>query len=535
MNNGDNFVASKKRKLVDDATSNKKPRIVRNNSNDFRWDTDQQQNSLYYIPKPKSCTSPLEKSLRSNNAHILSTSQKFSANERLKSIRNNLRLQKPPNFQHNNNNKEKSVSPKKPTCPDQHHLQNAIAKPSSLDERIKSIRESNSRSRINNTNNMYGYFTSAQNSNAISPPKNPVNAADNNSPQNVVDNDTFMDWSYIEEKKVLSKINEIRNEDIITRITPSTLFQENVAKELMDIPINTTILKDIYVIVDTNIFVSQLDVIIRLLEIKVNDVTSPIVLIPWIVIQELDFLKDSRTNGKLKKQSQKAVHFINEKLSTKHPRVKGQSVRDAAQQNFSSKNADDAILHCCLQVAEKHNRAMLLSNDINLRNKAIIHGVDAYSHTEIITALDPYKGVDNSENVKVKEIELCFKNLFSYIIFMQLKESYGTALSHMDSELKNPPWTLMKCLNLFQRFWQPIFSMFLQKQFLPKVEQYIGYLNKCGGLDNIKPMDLKGYVDYGLGICVYLKNGFHMYEDSIAECVNGVENICKNLSTEFII
>lgn len=41
--------------------------------------------------------------------------------------------------------------------------------------------------------------------------------------------------------------------------------------------------------------------------------------------------------------------------------------------------ADDEILNCCLQTQEKTKKMILLSNDKNLRNKAFVNRIEAYS------------------------------------------------------------------------------------------------------------------------------------------------------------
>ncbi|KAK4876931.1 hypothetical protein RN001_009437 [Aquatica leii] len=523
--NSNNYNINRKRRLEESPTAKKRLRINHDNSNEYSYEDKRpptKQNSLYYEPVSNTRISPNAKSYRSFNTQP--PSKTFSANERLNTIRKNLQLSV-MNSVNNSNKRSPNVTSPVPSNKHFHHTATVTAKPSSLKERLNTIRGSLSSA----YQVPYSYFTGSQSSTTNVTPEPVFESPTKVNTSN--DSDLSMDWSYIEEKKILTKINEMRNEDIITRVTPSSKFQECIAKELEPILHNDTILKDIYVVVDTNIFISHLDVIGKVLGIKVNGVAAPIILIPWIVIQELDFLKESRTDSKLKRKSQSAIHFINDKLSKKHPQVKGQSVRDAAKQNFSSKNADDSILHCCLQIIGKQNRAMLLSNDINLRNKAIIHNVDAYSHTEIIDTLDPYRGLSNNADIcRGKDIELCFRNLFSFIIFTQLRESYGATLSTVHPDVKNPPWTLIKCLNLFQKFWQPIFSMFLQKQFIHKVGQCADLINKFGNLDALQPLDLRAFIEYGFGICIYLKNALPANEDSIVECMSSVENIAESLS-----
>jgi predicted ribonuclease YlaK len=42
-------------------------------------------------------------------------------------------------------------------------------------------------------------------------------------------------------------------------------------------------------------------------------------------------------------------------------------------------SGDDEILNCCLQIQQTTNKLILLSNDKNLRNKAFVNKIEAYS------------------------------------------------------------------------------------------------------------------------------------------------------------
>lgn len=75
-----------------------------------------------------------------------------------------------------------------------------------------------------------------------------------------------------------------------------------------------------------------------------------------MVIQELDYIKDDKLHTKLKRNAQTAINFLNNGLKNKN--IRGQSVLEACKQNIPSTSADDGILFCCLQIVEKHNRAV---------------------------------------------------------------------------------------------------------------------------------------------------------------------------------
>lgn len=123
-------------------------------------------------------------------------------------------------------------------------------------------------------------------------------------------------------------------------------------------------------------------------------------------MHELDHLKD---RGKLSIQplARRAINYLHGNFSSKHPRVRGQKLSEATQN--SSNCADDNILRSCLQLKEqgcdvvgpilsKEHLSLLLatdkvlikivlysflqillSNDINLCNKALVCDVTAVS------------------------------------------------------------------------------------------------------------------------------------------------------------
>jgi hypothetical protein len=62
---------------------------------------------------------------------------------------------------------------------------------------------------------------------------------------------------------------------------------------------------------------------------------------------------------------------------------------------------NDGILQCCLQIAQMANRVILLSNDKNLCNKAIINGIKAYQKSEIQQALGKF-GTEYVDKVQIK-------------------------------------------------------------------------------------------------------------------------------------
>ncbi|XP_012943838.1 uncharacterized protein LOC106013234 [Aplysia californica] len=117
----------------------------------------------------------------------------------------------------------------------------------------------------------------------------------------------------------------------------------------------------------------------------------PTLVLPWVVMQELDFIKDSRKrrdryNEMTWRRAVEAVHFIHAKLNTKDQNLIGQPPKEAYQKtDMVISSNDDRILQCCVQWKEKcpDDHVILLSRDLNLTNKSVIMGISA-ANTETL-------------------------------------------------------------------------------------------------------------------------------------------------------
>lgn len=114
-----------------------------------------------------------------------------------------------------------------------------------------------------------------------------------------------------------------------------------------------------------------------------SDLGHPVIVVPYVVLQELDNIKH-RSDHELSSKAKAAINLINEKLKNRNIYFIGQSAKDDNQKLISIQNPDDNFINCVLQVVEKvGNIVIALSNDKNLRNKIIVNGIDAYSTEEL--------------------------------------------------------------------------------------------------------------------------------------------------------
>ncbi|EDO31223.1 predicted protein [Nematostella vectensis] len=162
----------------------------------------------------------------------------------------------------------------------------------------------------------------------------------------------------------------------------------------------------LYIILDTNILLSHLKFITELKDFPIEGVGRPVLIVPWIVMQELDSLKSDSwkfRKGKIinaeNKESQRgvdaqarqAVRFLHSCFEANHPRIRGQTLAESLEHvsDLPEESNDDRILHCCLmfQMKASNGNAVLFSNDQNLCSKAMINGVRAFRSHNLIDGL----------------------------------------------------------------------------------------------------------------------------------------------------
>ncbi|RWS30920.1 transcriptional protein SWT1-like isoform X1 [Leptotrombidium deliense] len=135
------------------------------------------------------------------------------------------------------------------------------------------------------------------------------------------------------------------------------------------------------VIIDTNIFIDKLEDL-KLLFVQLTRQSNKdlILVIPMIVIQELDGLKKSSEIS-----IKRVTSFINEQLEQKSFLLSDVALIKKLRENLDEDdnaeteeiqifNNDDIILQKCLLIRSlkgDKDRIILLSNDLNLRNKAL--------------------------------------------------------------------------------------------------------------------------------------------------------------------
>lgn len=134
----------------------------------------------------------------------------------------------------------------------------------------------------------------------------------------------------------------------------------------------------VYVIPDTNVFIDSLISI----EMIIKKECRYDILIPFVVLQELDQLKCQTGKYSVCSKASSAIQYIYEQLRLRNPRLQGQKAADDKVHVIDVASPDDRILNCCLQFKNRLMDIILVTNDKNLSNKALLNGIETINSRE---------------------------------------------------------------------------------------------------------------------------------------------------------
>ncbi|XP_068397512.1 transcriptional protein SWT1 isoform X4 [Eschrichtius robustus] len=295
---------------------------------------------------------------------------------------------------------------------------------------------------------------------------------------------------------------------------------------------NTASDKKLLIVVDTNILMNHLKFVRILKTTEIQGFDRLVLIIPWVVVQELDRMKAGKLLKRAKHKAIPAVHFINDSLKNQDRKLWGQSIQLASQKLFlgissrpmcprkndrtdglSDENNDDRVLKCCLQYQELFpcSLVILCTDDRNLRNKGLISGVKSLSKEELsaellnlsLNTVVCHQPCISKQQLKAEATPLeksCEEEstnsglcVLLESIVSDLKKSLGTALSSiLETEMKiafgnlwmevlylKPPWTLIHLLQCFRKHWLAVFGLVMEKNLLLTVESLYENLSKA--------------------------------------------------------
>ncbi|KAM9280545.1 transcriptional protein SWT1 isoform 3-T5 [Cariama cristata] len=246
---------------------------------------------------------------------------------------------------------------------------------------------------------------------------------------------------------------------------------------------------NILVVIDTNIMISHLEFVKSLKSEDIPGVGRLALIIPWVVLQELDNLKKGKMLQHVRDKAIPAVQFIYMCLKNQDSKLWGQSMQLASQKIYglSDENNDDRVLQCCLQYQNLFPQAVVIlcTDDKNLCNKAIVSEVKAFCKADLVTALQNLN-VNRHQNCVELQQSKCDleKNLgeaLSCILETEMKIAFGNLW--MEILYLKPPWTLANLLKCYKKHWMAVFGYVVPRSLISTVECL--YKHLCTG----KPVD----------------------------------------------
>ncbi|MGH0175898.1 UNVERIFIED_CONTAM: hypothetical protein FKN15_071747 [Acipenser sinensis] len=129
--------------------------------------------------------------------------------------------------------------------------------------------------------------------------------------------------------------------------------------------------QDLLIVLDTNILLSHLEFVRTIKAHGLPGIGFPAIIIPWVVLQELDSLKNGKLSMHVVKKAIPAVNFIYTCLKNQDPQLWGQSMQQASQSLYglSGENNDDRVLQYSLQYQSLYpNLTIILCTCVPLIN-----------------------------------------------------------------------------------------------------------------------------------------------------------------------
>ncbi|XP_029989088.1 transcriptional protein SWT1 isoform X2 [Sphaeramia orbicularis] len=345
--------------------------------------------------------------------------------------------------------------------------------------------------------------------------------------------------------------------------------------------------QNLILVLDTNILLSHLNYVKQIISHGCGALGFPVVLIPWVVLQELDALKKDRgLSGSVAHLATPAIAYIYNSVRNREPHLWGQSMQQAAQSNngLSAENNDDRVLQCCLQYRSLYPECALIlcTDDKNLCSKALLSGVKALRkndleaevmrsshgfpslqiiqipmipHTSAIpptpalgrscTTVEPLSqekaglsaGKDNTplsrvENEDVRncdlsccfsELENCLKAALSDVLELEMKAAFDNLW--LDVVHRKPPWSLLDVLRCMKKHWIAVFGQIVPRKKEKTVEHLIDFFDSGRKLDRDATVNaLQESKDL---LKAFVKSSSH-----VPSAISVVENLFHKLQTQ---
>ena len=100
----------------------------------------------------------------------------------------------------------------------------------------------------------------------------------------------------------------------------------------------------LYIVLDTNVLLSHLQFLVELKDYAIKGVGRPVLVVPWVVMQELDALKSNKEK-KVGERARRAIASLHSCFSNRHPRVRGETLEEVCGVGVVSLVPNQRALH----------------------------------------------------------------------------------------------------------------------------------------------------------------------------------------------
>ncbi|XP_066592364.1 transcriptional protein SWT1 isoform X2 [Prorops nasuta] len=367
-----------------------------------------------------------------------------------------------------------------------------------------------------------------------------------------------MEWEPIEVERIMFEVQAVRTElGANTDFSCSQSLPENI------LALHPT-LEDrskLYIVIDTNVFLSNLNIIKEARDITFRTYGEPVLVIPWTVIQELDCIKDDKFRQRsevLKSKARRAIQFLNQNFSAKHPRVLGQRPEDVLnnKSKFEIDCPDDEILQTCLQIRESNKSVVLLSYDQNLCNKAMIFDInclgskDPLEKVDYLNAseqlnkscslrLDENNSSENNlesnllsdrqllvANEILEEVKEIIKSFLSVIVSKEMYNLYGDNWERYT--IISPPWTIITVLKCAIKHWIAAVNESFLRKAEPLLKDLLKFFNDSPAAGR-KLTDIAVILDHCKDLILMVKTDKH--PELMVQAMSGIESLRNKVNT----
>ncbi|XP_008478910.1 uncharacterized protein LOC103515746 [Diaphorina citri] len=280
-----------------------------------------------------------------------------------------------------------------------------------------------------------------------------------------------MEWETMPTAVIVKKVAEVRQ-----AVTPSKEGIQVPPSQSLELR-GTEPLDDsspiLILVLDTNVFLSAMEFVSRVRDHFTAEFGYPLLFVPWQVVQELDHIKDKCAGDRtLKLRVSQAIRFIESNLRNKHPRILFQDRETMARSEevLPHECPDDRILAGCLQLsqllAKKAAYIILVSEDVNLRNKATISKVRAHTVSvmeDVIFRRKPVPGNERGMSEAEKKVEREIDHLFCRVkstlfevmsqILIDVMIKKMEPLNWERGVFMKPPWNWKKLFINYSHHW----------------------------------------------------------------------------------